>query len=461
VGFRPKDKAVVERRDTRCDPGPGDPRQLALRDVGVQGARRPGLLELDRLVVTRELRPNYVTSADGPWLRALLDERSRFVGQTRRTWRARLAEPLGVAAPSGKLRVATRVLDRGTRDRVTRALAPRKLRRLLFRAAARHDSPAALAEVTQQLGLDEAAIMSGLFADLPDERRLAPLPAALDAVQLALLCNESIVSELLQRALRVRIRARGQMRAVVRHAKCMGLLCVVRPQPENDSVVLEVSGPFALFRHTRLYGSALASLVPRLARCDTYQLEAECVMQTGGEVGRLILRSADPIVPARELPAYDSKLEARIAADFAKLALEWEVIREPAPIALDDGLLFPDFELRRRTTGERFWLEVVGFWTPEYLANKLAQLRKAHLSHLILCVDATRQCDDGELEALGLVVRFRRRIDARAVVAIVDPALAVRLAERDKTDNTDARRSDHSSRARRPATARARRPSEA
>jgi predicted nuclease of restriction endonuclease-like RecB superfamily len=136
-------------------------------------------------------------------------------------------------------------------------------------------------------------------------------------------------------------------------------------------------------------------------------------------------------VPARELPAFDSKLEERFATEFAKLALEWEVIREPEPIALDDGLLFPDFELRRRTTGEHYWLEVVGFWTPEYLAKKLAQLRSARLSKLILCIDVARQCDDAELQALGPVVRFRRTIDVRAVIAIIDPALAALLAERD------------------------------
>lgn len=401
-------------------------------DARTRHARNVSLLELDRLVVTRELRPDYVTSADAPWLQALLDERTRFVGRRRRTWNTHLSESLGISAPPHKLRVAARVLDTAARDRTTHAVAPRTLRAQVFRAASRHATrEAALAEAKQQLGMDDAALMRALFADLPDERALAPLPAALDAVQLALLCNELIISQLLQRALRVRIHARGRMRAVVRHAKCVGLLCLVRTRSEGGAV-LEVSGPLSLFRHTRLYGRALASLVPRLARCDSYRLEAECVDKSSCEVARLVLRSSDPIIPAHDLPKYDSQLEARFAADFGKLALEWEVVREPAPIALEGGLLFPDFELCRRTTGERYWLEVIGFWTPEYLAHKLDQLRRARLSGLILCVDAARQCDAGELDALGSIVRFRRKIDARDVIAIVDPGLAARLAEQDR-----------------------------
>lgn len=367
----------------------------------------------------RPLVPAYVTVADAPWLRALLEERARFAGRPRRLWAARLLEPWPVSAPPPKLRAALRVLDRLVRDRPSYPLPPRRIRARLFAAAAQSpDRARVVTEVARELGLREPELLDALFADLPEERRLAPLPV-LDPLQLALLCNELVVLELLQRALRVRIEVRGQSRAVVRHAKWVGLLCVVLPGSSEQGAQLELSGPYALFRHTRLYGRALASLVPRLARCDAYRLEADCVLQDGRELGRLVLQSNDPIHPARELPAYDSQLEARFAKDFGKLALDWDVIREPAPIQAGKGLCFPDFLLQQRATGERYWLEIVGFWTPQYLEHKLAQLRAAGLSRLILCVDEARCCAPGELEALGKVVRFRRRIDPQAVLALL------------------------------------------
>jgi predicted nuclease of restriction endonuclease-like RecB superfamily len=362
-----------------------------------------------------------VTVADAPWLGALLEERERFVGKPRRLWRARLFEPWKVNMPPAKLRVALRVLDRLAKDKSSHACAPRSIRERLFLAAAQDaDRDRVLASVARELALTQEQLLENMFADLPEERRLVCVPGELSSVQLALLCNESIVFELLQRALRVRIEARGQMRAVVRHAKWTGLLCVFAPDTREERAILEVSGPYALFRHTRLYGRALASLVPRLARCDAYRLEADCVQPGGREVGRLVLKSNDPIHPARALPAYDSQVEARFARDFGKLALDWDLIREPAPIAAGAGMCFPDFLLRHRTTGQQFWLEIVGFWTPDYLSKKLAQLRAAGLSRLILCVDDNRSCAAAELESLGSVVRFRKRIDPSAVIALID-----------------------------------------
>jgi predicted nuclease of restriction endonuclease-like RecB superfamily len=182
-----------------------------------------------------------------------------------------------------------------------------------------------------------------------------------------------------------------------------------------------------LFRHTRSYGAALHSLVARLTRCDSYRLEAECVLSGGREVGRLLLRAGDPLQPARALPSYDSQTEERFAREFERLALDWELQREPEPVAVGAELCFPDFALRRRSTGERYWLEIVGFWTPAYLSKKLAQLREARLERLILCVDESRRCAEGSFDGLGHMVWFRKKVDVLAVLAIIDPELAAQL----------------------------------
>jgi predicted nuclease of restriction endonuclease-like RecB superfamily len=341
-----------------------------------------------------------------------------------------MQQPLPVRAPPAKLQVALDVLDRLTKDRCTQRIAPKQVRAALFRAAADHERHAALAMAADQLGLASSAVLEALFADLPDERVLMPLTAALDATQLALSCNELVIQRLLQLALQVRIVVNGHVRAVVRHAKWTGLLCVVRGTPEEDQAVLEVSGPYSLFRHTRLYGRALASLLPRLARCNAYRLEADCVLRGGQELAQLTIRSGDPINPARELSPFDSRVEERFAREFAKLAHEWDVVREPQPIVTGAALFFPDFQLRRRTTGECYWLEIVGYWTPEYLAKKLAQLEHAQLAKLILCIDHARSCSSEQFEALGQVVWYKRWVDVHEVIAIVDPVLCSALAQR-------------------------------
>jgi predicted nuclease of restriction endonuclease-like RecB superfamily len=50
------------------------------------------------------------------------------------------------------------------------------------------------------------------------------------------------------------------------------------------------------------------------------------------------------------------------------------------------------------------------------LTQKLERLRAAHLPNLIVCIDEDRQCGDGELPPDARIVRFRRRVDAAAVM---------------------------------------------
>jgi predicted nuclease of restriction endonuclease-like RecB superfamily len=385
-----------------------------------------GPLELAERGAVRTIAPAYLTAADYPWLRALLDERARFVGRKRREWHSRAAQPLGFDVPRTRLKIALGVLERLDKGCAPAPVAARKVRAVVFRERAKDaDRTRALERAAHILGASPDVLVELLFADLPDEQTLAPLGEAVAPEQLALSCNAAIISALLHKALRVRISARGNVRAVVRHAKLMGLLCLALPGAAKDEVILDISGPYALFRHTRVYGRALSSLVPRLVWCSAYRLEADCVLDAEQQLGRLVLGSGDPIAAARELPAFDSKLEERFARGFARLAPEWDVIREPVAVRVGEHLIFPDFELRHRGTGQSWLLEIAGYWTPEYLRRKLALLEQARIERLILCVDEGRSCADGSLEALGRVVRFQRRLDPRAVLAIVDPERAI------------------------------------
>ena len=211
----------------------------------------------------------------------------------------------------------------------------------------------------------------------------------------------------------------GNARDVVRYALLRGLLCVVHGQPSDATLTLEISGPLLLFRRTRVYGRALAALVPRLLHCERFELVADCTLN--GRQQGICVRSGDPIYPADPPKRFDSKLEQRFARDFAKAAPDWEIVREPAPIAADGTLIFPDFALmHRRHPARRAWLEIIGFWTPAYLTDKLRRLRSAGLNHLVLCIDANLNCGPNDLPDSARVVRFKRRIDPNAVLALLE-----------------------------------------
>lgn len=264
------------------------------------------LLELSTRVEGDRIVINYRTERDYGWLRALLDEHVRFEGWKRTELAARLREPLPVFAPKSKLRVAARVVDSLTRDRTVAALPPAEARWRTFRAAAGSSASrtAVLSRVASETNVATAELEAALFADLRCERRVPPLPPGLSPSELALKSNLALISSLLRRASKVRIVVFGSTRALVRHARVLGLICKVErarmradklpaagsglpseqtpttPDP-SEGAALDISGPLALFHHTEVYGRALASLVPRVAWCHRFELTAQCALGVG------------------------------------------------------------------------------------------------------------------------------------------------------------------------------------
>jgi predicted nuclease of restriction endonuclease-like RecB superfamily len=391
------------------------------------------LLQLSTRTEGDRIVPRYLTERDHTWLRALLDEHARFEGRKRSELSARLREPLPAPAPKAKLGIAARVLESLTRDRASAALPPPQARWRVFRAAAEGSGPreAILQKAADEANVAPAEIEAALFADLRGERLVPALPPTLSPSVLASRANLALVSSLLRRAATVRITAFGNTRALVRHARLLGLICnvetasrVERRRAANDGpavgigmvpssaapipgAVIDVSGPLALFRHTEVYGRALASLVPRVGWCNEFELVAQCALGQGKHLSTFVLRSGDPIAVAHELPRYDSRVEERFARDFLRAAPAWDLVREPQPVEAEGALVFPDFELAHRHDPERRWLlEIVGFWTAEYLQQKLARLRAAGLARLILCIDARRQCHDADFPEDARVIRY-------------------------------------------------------
>lgn len=364
--------------------------------------------------------PHFLQENDHPWLRLLLDEWDRFVGRPQRELEARLREPPACDGPLRKWRQAAAVLARLWRSDLTGVVPARRARSLVFGEAAR--TPAAaevvLAGVAGSLGVTARELQDSLFADLPGERLVAPPARRLSPGELALRANLSLAQALLFRATAVTIEAEGNARVLVRHAKLRGLICTVASRAEATDAVLELSGPLTLFRRTLLYGRALGELVPLLAWCRRFRLGAECLLR--GRRLTVNLGTADPIFPADEPRRFDSRLEERFAWDFGRLAPDWDILREPEPLRAGKALVFPDFALEHRRDPARRWLlEIVGFWTPEYLARKLADYRAARLSKLILCIDEDLKCAEGELPRGALVARFRRRVDAASVLRLI------------------------------------------
>jgi predicted nuclease of restriction endonuclease-like RecB superfamily len=372
-------------------------------------------------IVEGRVLPGFLDAGDTPWLRVLEEEVDRFCGMPMRALLERLRQPLPCAVPTFKFRAARALVLRLWKSEVCAAVAPARVREVLFCCAAANPGSTgqAVEAAAHALDLEPAVVERLLFADLPGER-LVTAPAAIPSPnEVALRTNLLTVRSLLFRARRVRIKAEGAIRPLVRQAKLRGLLCaVIRARGPNECPVLDLSGPFTVFRHTLLYGRALGELVQFLPHTARFRLRADCVLR--GQEAVLDLQSGDPIFPGEAPGRFDSNLEARFAKDFARAAPDWDLVREPEPVAVAGTIIFPDFCIHQRLHPERrFLLEIAGFWSPDYIRRKLAHLREANLDNFVLCIDENRRCGDDELPATARIVRYRRRIDPLAVLAAV------------------------------------------
>ncbi len=366
----------------------------------------------------QEIIPCFFSEADHPFLRSLLECFSHMVGEAERTLEEALVNLEDERITNPRKRLWAREHLWRTWPRAIPE-APRRIRRAVFLAAAARDTdrPTILEKCGAKLKLSASQVEQALFADVPGERRLGKYsPPSLN--ELCLRLNLSIVQALLAGAGRVRLRLDGQARPVVRHARLRGLMCTVEKQ--DGKTVIDISGPYSLFRRTLVYGRRLGDIVPLLAWCDRFWLDADCAVGRGqspiGSAGSLRLRTGAPIMPSSQPKHFDSLLEERFAKDFCRATRDWSLVREPEPLPLGNALLFPDFVARDRHSDLECFIEIVGFWTPDYIERKLRQYRQVKVQNLILCVEELSNCSDVAMPPGVAVIPFRRRIKVAAVL---------------------------------------------
>ena len=158
---------------------------------------------------------------------------------------------------------------------------------------------------------------------------------------------------------------------------------VTHDDTEETDLVCTIDGPISLFKLTDRYGTSIAKLLPSIISSGKWSLNSWIVRKTMSgkkiyefnisslEVPRLL---TDPYNSNKISTSYfDSSVEEKFANRFEQLANGWRLIREPDPLIVSGGGAFiPDFMIQKYD--RRIYLEIVGFWTKEYLQKKIQKL---------------------------------------------------------------------------------------
>jgi len=248
------------------------------------------------------------------------------------------------------------------------------------------------ADAAASIGMDAAALQRTLYDDRPAARRLRRVPEG-DGRALLARYNLELARGVLRDATRVTLHTRGGWRDVFRAVKAAGLMHeLVR---EGTRYRLVLTGPAAAFlvRPAR-YGVRFARVLPVLARSPGWRVDADVLRN--GQPCRLQLRgraraaaTAAPVGGEPRRERYDSAWERRFVRDFRASSWAkssgWKLSRERSPLSAGGAVFLPDFTLRH-DDGREAAVELVGFWTPEYLTSKVAKVRAAGDVPLVLVV---------------------------------------------------------------------------
>lgn len=240
----------------------------------------------------------------------------------------------------------------------------------------------ALEEAASELGITKEELEESLWGDSDESLVLIKAPNY-SSRELLQRYNLSLLQTSLFRALDLSLetKARGwEVKGLIRALKRLGLMYTAERSVGGEGIIIEVSGPASVLKMTTRYGTSIAKLVPYVVSLSDWRIEAR--IRRGRKVLRLRLDSSvSQLFPRKtEEPEYDSSLERR----FASIAEAggWRAFREPEPLVAGRSIMIPDFLLVKGVA--RVYVEVMGFWTPEYVERKLRKL--ARLKEPILVI---------------------------------------------------------------------------
>jgi predicted nuclease of restriction endonuclease-like RecB superfamily len=298
----------------------------------------------------------------------------------------------------------------------------------------------ALAEFAAGLGLDPNQLEELLYLDAEEQALLVRAGPPPTAEEVQRRYNRWAVETLLLHASQIEFTFEQPNGLAIKQvyflAKWHGLICDAFRV--GDRVTVLVQGPFEVFGPRTRHGPALARFALRLLAgpqaAREHPPDAVATVHLNGRTYefhldvqvRRALRGAEEAAEAA-VPydsTYDSTIEAEFSRAFAGLARRgqsdgWTLVREPDPIISGELVFIPDFALER--AGRRVYLEIIGFWTPQYKERKRAKLlllsQQEPELELALAIDEALAVEFADLPYP--IVPFRRRLAATAVLRLL------------------------------------------
>jgi predicted nuclease of restriction endonuclease-like RecB superfamily len=351
------------------------------------------------------INPSYVTRRNArrviPQCGALIRLFRGHVGKPRSALDAALSEIEGGRIDYKILRGLSKLLDEACEFRPVRKMDYAAFRARVFSLAQIHYPVVSkpdlmhprtrddvLAAIAGETGVSPPEVEILLYGDLPENQILSSFKPDVTPESLLKRYNLALAQAVLYRAVDMRIRITGNYRVVFQYLRLSRLMHDIRRIPEGYDV--RIDGPASLFSNTQRYGVRMAVFLPGLVLAKDWSMAAG--VRTPEGIKSFLLDSNSGLTSHyRGIPPFDSKVEESFFEKFSKKDRGWVIEREGDIVVMDGTVFIPDFTFRR-SDGRIVHLEIVGYWTPEYLQKKMSKIRNAGPDSIIVAVNRNLNC---------------------------------------------------------------------
>ncbi len=291
-----------------------------------------------------------------------------------------------------------------------------------------HDENSIKTQLSGKLGLSWDQIEQSLYSDVIAFQRLKQFEGYPNASALLSRYNVAQLQACLYRAESMVILATDDFKTILRYAKLAHLLHdIVRLSSSKYRITL--SGPASVLHETRRYGVNFARFLPALLACKGWEMTAS-LKTPWNQPAKLILSAEDGFTSHLPSPdEFDSTLEESFAKKFGSERNGWQLFREGDILHHHQKTFVPDFGFRHKD-GTEVLMEIVGFWTPEYLAHRRSTLQQFRHHRILIAVPE---------KSLRAGVSIGKNVLVYKTAIKLKPLME--LLERIRTENTTTARS--------------------
>lgn len=383
------------------------------------------------------IMPRYLQT-DDPRHRQTAAELATIVEECRGRRRAELEraldEYIGVGTDYKILRGLIKLLSDRCEFASAGAQEPAEIRRLLFTKAAAHHPLIAddqlrgrlIAEVADEMGCSPEEVTAGLYADLSGNQELISFEE-ISAEDLLHRYNLAQAQALLYRCSEMRLRIEPQEQSITRglfaEIKAFRLIHAIRAvngDPASGYEV-ELSGPVSLFHRSQRYGIQMAIFLPALLHYPGWRMQAEIGTKTGAAFFELDSDQTRLRSPYQSGDGRGRNPQiAKLLEDLAKLEGEWEARPSQEIIDLGEAAFVPDLVFARQGA-EPIYLELLGYWTPRSLKERLEEFARAGFGNYAIAASEEMRCSrDAPAQSTPNVIIYKKSLNARELQARLD-----------------------------------------